>query len=75
MQGKSMTENQGRKLNVGNVITFVLISAVVTLGADLSGMIQFNLAGLLAGLVFVGFLVGIGYLAEKFGVARYLGWD
>jgi len=70
-----MTETRARKLNVTNLVTLFLIFAVITLAADLAGMIQFDLAGLLAGLVFFGFLVGIGYLAEKFGVARYLGWD
>ena len=70
-----MTETMVRKLNVKNTITFVLMVAVVTLWADLSGRIQFDIPGLLAGLVFVGFLIFIGYLADKSGLARYLGWD
>jgi len=70
-----MTENQARKLNVKNLVTLALIFAAITLGAHLIGILTFDLAGLLAGLVFVGFLIGIGYLAEKSGVARYLGWD
>ena len=74
-QGNGMTENQERKLNVTNLVTLVLIFAAVTLGAHLAGILNFDLDGLLAGLVFVGFLIGIGYLADKSGVATYLGWD
>lgn len=70
-----MTETIVRKLNVKNTITFVLIVAVITLAADLSGRIQFDIPGILASLVFFGFLIGIGYLADKSGVATYLGWD
>jgi hypothetical protein len=61
-----MTETMARKLNVENVIT---------LGANLTGIIKFDIAGLLAGLVVFGFLIFIGYLADKSGIARYLGWD
>ncbi len=74
-QGKGMTENQTRKLNVTNFVTLVLIFAAITLGAHLAGRIQFDLSGLLAFLAFFGFLIGIGYLADKSGVATYLGWD
>lgn len=70
-----MTENQARKLNVENIITFVLIFAAITLGAHLTGMIKFDIAGFLTALAFVGFVIFIGYLADKSGVARYLGWD
>lgn len=70
-----MTETGERKLNVTNLVTLVLIFAAITLGAHLAGILQFDLAGLLAGLVFFGFLTGIGYLADKYGVAKYFGWD
>lgn len=70
-----MTETHARKLNVTNLVTFVLLFAAIILGAHLAGIVKFDLAGLLAGMAFFGFLIGIGYLAEKFGVARYLGWD
>lgn len=70
-----MTENQARKLNVENVITFVLIFVAFTLGAHLTGIVQFDIAGLLAGLAFIGFVIFIGYLADKSGIARYLGWN
>jgi len=70
-----MTETMARKLNVENLLTVVSVFAVVTLGANLTGRIKFDIAGLLAGLAFFGFLIFIGYLADKSGAARYLGWD
>jgi len=70
-----MTENKVRKLNVENIVTFVLVFVAITLGANLTGIFKFDIAGFLAGLAFVGFLIFIGYLADKSGVARYLGWD
>lgn len=75
MQGKGMTENQARKLNVTNLVTLVLLFAAIILGTHLAGIVKFTLAGLVAGLAVFGFLICIGYLAEKYGVARYLGWD
>ena len=66
-----MTENQVRKLNVENLINFVLIFIALTLGAHLTGMIKFDIAGLLAGLAFIGFLIFIGYLIHKSGLGRY----
>lgn len=69
-----MIENKA-KLNVDNIKTFVLVFVAITLGAHLTRMIKFDIAGLLAGLAFIGFLIFIGYLAEKSGVAKYLGWD
>lgn len=70
-----MTENKVRKLNVENTITFVVLFVAFTLGAHLAGIVKFDLAGLLVGLAFVGFVIFIGYLADKSGVARYLGWN
>lgn len=70
-----MIENKARKLNVENLITFVLIFAAFTLGAHLAGIVKFDIAGLLVGLAFVGFVIFIGYLADKSGVARYFGWN
>ncbi len=61
-----MTENKARKLNVENIITFVLIFVAFTLGAHLAGIVKFDIEGLLAGLAFVGFLIFIGYLAGDF---------
>lgn len=66
-----MIENKARKLNVENIITFVLLFAAFTLGAHLIGMIKFDIAGLLAGLAFVGFLIFIGYLIHKSGLEKY----
>ena len=68
-----MTENKA-KLNVENIVTFVLVFVAITLGAHLTGILKFDIAGLLAGLAFFGFLIFIGYLADKSGVARYFGW-
>lgn len=70
-----MTETKARKLNVENIITFVVLFVASILGAHLAGIVKFDLAGLLAGLAFVGFVIFIGYLADKSGIARYLGWD
>ena len=70
-----MTENQARKLNVENIITFVLIFAAFTLGGLLAGIIKFDIAGFLAGLAFIGFVIFLGYLADKSGIARYFKWD
>lgn len=70
-----MIENKARKLNVENLITFVLIFAAFTLGAHLAGIVKFDIAGFLTGLAFVGFVIFIGYLADKSGVARYFGWN
>ena len=70
-----MTENQARKLNVENIITFILIFAAFTFGGLLAGIIQFDIAGLLAGLAFMGFVIFMGYLADKSGIAKYFGWD
>ncbi len=70
-----MTENKARKLNVENIVTFVLVFVAITLGAHLTGILRFDIAGLLAGLAFMGFVIFMGYLADKSGVARYFGWD
>lgn len=70
-----MTETKARKLNVENIITFVLVFVAFTLGAHLAGIVKFDIEGLLAGLAFMGFVIFMGYLAEKSGIARYLGWD
>ena len=66
-----MTETKARKLNVENIVTFVLVFVAITLGAHLTGMIKFDIAGLLAGLAFIGFLIFIGYLIHKSGLGRY----
>lgn len=63
------------KLNVNNLVTFILLFVVGLLGAHLSGILKFDIKGLLAGLVFMGTLIFIGYLADKFGVVRYSRWD
>ena len=68
-----MTENKARKLNVENIVTFVLIFAAFTLGGLLAGIIQFDIEGFLAGLAFVAFLVFIGYLADKSGISKIFG--
>lgn len=60
-----MTENQARKLNVENIITFVLIFVAFTLGVHLAGIVKFDLAGLLVGLAFIGFVIFMGYLAGE----------
>lgn len=70
-----MTETMARKLNVENLITVVSVFVVVTFGVNLTGIIKFDIAGLLAGLAVFGFLIFTGYLADKSGLARYLGWD
>ena len=73
-----MAEQQNqvkRKLNVCNLVTFILLFIAMMLGAILAGLLPPDPVGLLAGLAFVGFLIFIGYLADKSGVARYLGWD
>ncbi len=66
-----MTENKARKLNVENIVTFVLIFVAITLGAHLAGIVIFDIAGFLAGLAFVGFLIFIGYFIHKSGLRRY----
>lgn len=62
-----------RKLNVSNIIMFILTFVAITLGAILAGIIPFDPWGLLAGLVFVGFLVFIGFLIEWLGLGKYFG--
>jgi len=63
------------KLNVHNLVTFILLFIAMTLGAILTGYMPPDSWGLLAGLAFVGFLVLIGWWAEWSGLAKYLGWD
>ncbi|MFH0904073.1 MAG: hypothetical protein V1854_02645 [Methanobacteriota archaeon] len=73
-----MAEQQNqvkRKLNVHRLVTFILLFIAMTLGAILTGLLPPDPVGLLVGLAFVGFVIFIGYLADKSGVARYLGWD
>lgn len=45
------------------------------LGAIIAGIIPPDPVGILVGMAFIGFIVFIGYLADKSGIARYLGWD
>lgn len=73
-----MAESQAqvkRKLNVHNLVTFLLVFITIMLGAILAGYIPPDPWGLLAGLAFMGFLIFIGYLADMSGIARRLGWE
>lgn len=63
------------QLNVHNLVTFILLFIVITLGEILAGWIPPDPWGLLTGLGFVGFLVLIGWWAEWSGLAKYSGWD
>lgn len=70
-----MAEQQvKRKLNVHNLVTFILLFIAITLGAILTGLLPPDPWGLLTGLVFVGFLILIGWWAEWSGLAKFLGW-
>lgn len=62
-----------RKLNVHNLVTFLLVFIVIMLGAILAGYIPPDPGGLLAGLAFVGFLIFIGWLIEFLGLGKYFG--
>lgn len=70
-----MAEQQvKRKLNVHNLVTFILLFIAITLGAILTGLLPPDPWGLLTGLVFVGFLILIGWWVEWSGLAKFLGW-
>ena len=66
-----MTEKKARKLNVENLVTFLLVFIAITLGGLLAGIISFDIEGLLAGLGFIAFLIFIGYLIDKSGLGKY----
>lgn len=63
------------KLNVHNLVTFILLFITMILFGILSGFIPFDIVGIMVGLAFVSFLVFIGWWAEWSGLAKYLGWD
>lgn len=63
------------KLNVQNLITPILLVIVMLLGGVLSGIIVFDAVGFILSLIFIGILIFIGYLIDKSGITRYLGWD
>lgn len=70
--GEGVTEKQTkRKLNIENLVTFILTWTVLTLGGILAGVIDFNIEGFLAGLAFIGILVFIGFLIDKSGLGKY----
>lgn len=64
-----------RKLNVHNLVMFILLFIAMTLGAILTGVIPPDPVGFLVGLGFTGLMVLIGWWAEWSGLAKYLGWD
>ena len=71
-----MAEQQNqvkRKLNVHRLVTFILLFIAMMLGAILAGLIPPDPWGILAGLVFVGFLGFIGFLIEWSGMGKYFG--
>lgn len=73
-----MAEQQNqvkRKLNVHNLVTFIILFIAMILGGILSGYLPPDPWGFLTGLAFVGFMVFIGWWAEWSGLAKYLGWD
>lgn len=62
-----------RKLNVHNLVTFILLFITMMLGGILAGILPFDLLGILAGLVFICFLGFIGFLIEWSGIGKYFG--
>ena len=62
-----------RKLNVHNLVTFIILFITIMLGAIIAGIIPFDPWGILAGLVFIGFLGFIGFLIEWSGMGKYFG--
>jgi hypothetical protein len=62
-----------RKLNVHNLVTFIILFMVIILGGILAGVIPFDIMGILAGLVLMGFLGFIGFLIEWAGLGKYFG--
>lgn len=73
-----MAEQQNpvkRKLNVHNLVTFILLFIVMNLFGILSGFIPFDIVGILSGLAFFCFLAFIGFLIEWSGLGKYFGGD
>lgn len=63
------------KLNVHNLVTFILLFIAMILFGILSGFIPFDIVGIMVSLAFVSFLALIGFWIEWSGLAKYLGWD
>ena len=64
-----------RKLNVHNLVTFILLYIAMILGGIIAGIIPPDPVGILVSLAFIGFLLFIGIWIEWSGLAKYLGWD